>query len=173
MLDALRHQIQIYLDELLGEVDKLRRALAALGSRDGAATAPKSAVRSAAERAGSASAARTPSRKPPGSRAGARTATPSASAKPAARRARTASRTAPGATKNAVLQALAGGDAMTAGEVASATGLGRGTVSTTLSKLATSGEVTKAARGYQLAGPTAAEVPADVGASSEAGELGE
>jgi len=174
MLDELRHQIQTYLDELLGEVDKLRRALAALGSRDGAATAPKSAVRSAsAERAGSASASRTPSRKPPRSRAGARTATPSASAKPAARRARTASRTAPGATKNAVLQALAGGDAMTAGEVASATGLGRGTVSTTLSKLATSGEVTKAARGYQLAGPTAAEVPADVGASSEAGELGE
>jgi hypothetical protein len=33
-----------------------------------------------------------------------------------------------------------------------------GEVSTTLSKLATSGEVTKAARGYQLAGPTAAEV---------------
>jgi DNA-binding IclR family transcriptional regulator len=43
---------------------------------------------------------------------------------------------------------------MTAGEIAAATGLGRGTVSTTLSKLAKSGELTKAARGYQLAGPT-------------------
>lgn len=39
---------------------------------------------------------------------------------------------------------------MTAGEVAAATGLGRGTVSTTLSKLAKSGEVQKAQRGYQL-----------------------
>jgi len=41
---------------------------------------------------------------------------------------------------------------MTAGEVAAATGLGRASVSTTLSKLARSGEVSKADRGYQLAG---------------------
>ncbi|MDQ6803939.1 MAG: winged helix-turn-helix domain-containing protein [Actinomycetota bacterium] len=39
---------------------------------------------------------------------------------------------------------------MTAGEVASVTGLGRGTVSTTLSKLAKSGVVVKADRGYKL-----------------------
>jgi DNA-binding IclR family transcriptional regulator len=39
---------------------------------------------------------------------------------------------------------------MTAGEVAKATGLGRGTVSTTLSKLTKSGEVAKADRGYRL-----------------------
>jgi DNA-binding IclR family transcriptional regulator len=39
---------------------------------------------------------------------------------------------------------------MTAGEIAAATGLGRATVSTTLSKLATSGTITKAERGYQL-----------------------
>jgi DNA-binding IclR family transcriptional regulator len=63
---------------------------------------------------------------------------------------------------------------MTAGDVATATGLGRASVSTTLSKLASSGEVTKAARGYQLTGgPTAAAEPADVGTSSEDGELGE
>jgi DNA-binding transcriptional regulator GbsR (MarR family) len=49
-----------------------------------------------------------------------------------------------------VLGALFKDGAMTAGEVAKATGLGRGTVSTTLSKLAKSGEVTKAERGYQL-----------------------
>ena len=61
---------------------------------------------------------------------------------------------------------------MTAGEVATATGLGRASVSTTLSKLAKSGEVTKAARGYQLAGPTPAGAPADAAASSENGELG-
>jgi DNA-binding IclR family transcriptional regulator len=51
-----------------------------------------------------------------------------------------------------VLSALAGGEAMTAGQVADKTGLARGTVSTTLSKLAKSGEVQKAERGYRLAG---------------------
>jgi DNA-binding IclR family transcriptional regulator len=50
-----------------------------------------------------------------------------------------------------VLAALAGGEAMTAGEVASKAGLARGTVSTTLSKLAKAGEVAKAERGYRLA----------------------
>jgi DNA-binding IclR family transcriptional regulator len=49
-----------------------------------------------------------------------------------------------------VLVALADGKAMTAGEVAAATGLARATVSTTLSKLAKSGEVLKAERGYCL-----------------------
>jgi len=48
MLDQLRQQIQTYLDELLGEVDKLRRALGALGSRDGAAPPSPSATPSAA-----------------------------------------------------------------------------------------------------------------------------
>jgi DNA-binding MarR family transcriptional regulator len=62
----------------------------------------------------------------------------------------TSSRTAPGATKASVLAALAGGDAMTAGQVATKAGLARPTVSTTLSKLAKTGEVQKAARGYQL-----------------------
>ncbi|MGZ4288791.1 MAG: hypothetical protein ACXVW5_32035 [Solirubrobacteraceae bacterium] len=38
-----------------------------------------------------------------------------------------------------------------ASEVANATRLGRASVGTTLSKLAKSGEVTKATRGYQLA----------------------
>jgi DNA-binding IscR family transcriptional regulator len=60
-------------------------------------------------------------------------------------------RTARGATKASVLAALAGGQAMTAGEVATKAGLARPTVSTTLSKLARSGEVQKAARGYRLA----------------------
>ncbi len=61
-------------------------------------------------------------------------------------------RTAPGATKRAVLDALNREKALTAGEVAAATGLARPTVSTTLSKLASSGEIDKAQRGYQLAG---------------------
>ena len=60
-------------------------------------------------------------------------------------------RTAPGATKASVLAALAGGEALTAGQLATKAGLARPTVSTTLSKLAKTGEVQKAARGYRLA----------------------
>jgi DNA-binding MarR family transcriptional regulator len=59
-------------------------------------------------------------------------------------------RTAPGATKASVLAALAGGEAMTAGQVATKAGLARGTVSTTLSKLAKTGEIQKAERGYRI-----------------------
>jgi Bacterial regulatory protein, arsR family. len=53
---------------------------------------------------------------------------------------------------------LAAGEAMTAGDVAAATGLGRATLSTTLSNLAKAGEVNKAARGYRLAEPPKAGV---------------
>lgn len=50
-----------------------------------------------------------------------------------------------------MLAALAGGEPMTAGQVAEKAALARNTVSTTLSKLAKSGEVEKAERGYRLA----------------------
>ena len=53
-------------------------------------------------------------------------------------------------TKEAVLAALGQGGAMTASEIAAAIGLGRGSVSATLSKLARSGEAVKAQRGYSL-----------------------
>jgi len=59
-------------------------------------------------------------------------------------------RTTPGATKASVLAALAGGETMTAGQVAAKAGLARPTVSTTLSKLAKTGEIEKAERGYRL-----------------------
>ena len=59
-------------------------------------------------------------------------------------------RTRPGATQASVLSALQGADAMTAGQMAANTGLGRGTVSTTLSKLVKSGRVEKAELGYRL-----------------------
>lgn len=62
----------------------------------------------------------------------------------------TASRTARGATRSSVLAALAGGEPMTASQVATKAGLARPTVSTTLSKLAKTGEVQKAERGYRL-----------------------
>ena len=54
-----------------------------------------------------------------------------------------------------MLGALSNDGALTAGEVAKATGLGRASVSTTLSKLAKSGEIAKAKRGYRL--PVSAE----------------
>jgi DNA-binding IclR family transcriptional regulator len=59
-----------------------------------------------------------------------------------------------------VLAALSGGEAMTAGQVAEKTGLARGTVSTTLSNLAKSGELQKAQRGYRLAPAGEAVSPA-------------
>ena len=60
MLDQLRQQIQTCLDELLGEAHKLRRALGALGSRDGAVTPSPSATPTAApERARQAPTSRT------------------------------------------------------------------------------------------------------------------
>jgi|SRR5437763_4735403 len=122
MIETIRKQIQERLDELLREAERLRRALTALDPRGGSA-AP--------------------------TRAAARPRPASTRQRPTQTR-RTKRRTAPGATKSRVLQALSGGKAMTAGEVAAATGLARGTVSTTLSKLAKSGEVLKAERGYRL-----------------------
>ena len=142
MLDQIRRDLQRRLDDLLAEVDKLRRALAALGSGDSSKPgASKNSRRSAAE---------APKR--------GRSTTASSGSTSSAKRATSeiangngaSVRTAPGATKSAVLAALASGNAMTASEVANAVGLGRASVSTTPSKLAKTGEVTKAARGYQI-----------------------
>jgi DNA-binding transcriptional ArsR family regulator len=159
VIDRLREQIQQRLDQLAGEADRLRKALGALDPRS--STTPTR---------------RPPARKPPSRKPPARTRARAAATKPAApatksapaRRtteaaARSPRRTAPGATKASVLAALAGGEAMTAGQVAEKTGLARGTVSTTLSKLAKSGEVQKAERGYRLAAapePAVAPSPA-------------
>jgi CRP-like cAMP-binding protein len=54
-----------------------------------------------------------------------------------------------GQNKAKVLEALRGGP-MTASEIAKVTGIGTGTVSTMLTKLAKSGELVKAERGYRL-----------------------
>ena len=65
-------------------------------------------------------------------------------------RARASSSTAAAAeTRATVLDALKDGP-KTAGEIAAATGIGRGSASTTLTKLAKSGDVVKAERGYRL-----------------------
>ncbi len=138
MIDRLREQIQERLDQLVHEADRLRRALAALGP--GSSKTP--ATRPAPSGAKTTTARKSPSSKPKPA-ATRRTSTP-----------RAPQRTPPGATKASVLAALTGGDAMTAGEVATKAGLTRATVSTTLSKLAKSGEVEKAERGYRLPTPS-------------------
>ncbi len=172
MLDQLRRDIQTRLDQLLSEADRLRHALSALSPRDGSKTTVASdggQAPPAGRRTRSTPAARTSTRR--------QTSTPQSSERvtqPAGSEGALAGaddapsapvRTAPGATKTAVLAALETGDAMTAGEVASATGLGRASVSTTLSKLAKTGEITKASRGYQIARQTSR--PAAVADGSE------
>ncbi len=146
MLDQARRDLQHRLDDLLAEVDKLRRALAALGPGDGTKPSASDSSLTPSSRRGA------PAAPKPG-----RSTTSSASTSSAKRASSeiasgngASGRTASGATKSAVLAALASGNAMTASEVANAAGLGRASVSTTLSKLAKTGEVTKAARGYQL-----------------------
>jgi DNA-binding transcriptional ArsR family regulator len=155
LIDRIRHDIQDRLDQLVGEADKLRRALVALGSRDSASAPAKSTKPSPAKTPARGRSTRTAS--PPTPKAAPKQpATPTAKASSAAGKTDAPSaptRSASGATKTAVLDALAKGEAMTAGDVAAATGLGRATVSTTLSKLTKSGEVTKAERGYRLTGP--------------------
>ena len=142
MIDRLREQIQQRLDQLTHEADRLRKALAALDPRSSAAPAQKPVARKPAARKRARAA--TPKRKASATKRAPSQRTGQPSAGPPRR-------TAPGATRSSVLAALAGGEAMTAGQVAEKTGLARPTVSTTLSKLAKSGEVQKAERGYRIA----------------------
>ena len=51
-----------------------------------------------------------------------------------------------------IIEALQGSEPMTASELARLTGISAGTVSTTLTKMAKTGELTKAERGYRLPG---------------------
>ena len=130
VIDRLRQEIEQRLEQLLDEAEKLRRALAALDPRRGSSS-------SKADSGAGAKPVPAPALPTARPRAGS-----ASQARP---------RTAPGATKARVLGALSSERAITAGEVAAATGVPRGTVSTTLTKLTKSGEVRKAERGYQLA----------------------
>jgi DNA-binding transcriptional ArsR family regulator len=91
---------------------------------------------------------RTPARTAAGQTTAAaeRTATSKGAAAATGRRRAAAPR---GQTRARILEALKDGP-KTAGEIAEATGVPRGTASTTLSKLAKTGEVVKAERGYRL-----------------------
>ncbi len=159
MLDQLRRDITTRLDELVGEADKLRHALTALSPRQRngtTATSPSASSQTPRQDRASSRTATTPKRAP-GTRKTTNTARSSTlkSRQAASKAAGPASvRTAPGKTKTAVLAALANGEAMTASEVATRTGLGTATVSTTLSRLAKAGEITKASRGYRTNQPT-------------------
>ena len=124
MIDTLRKQIQERLDQLLSEAESFERTHSPRWTPVADSSAPARATASRPR--------------------------PAAAREGAPQRTRSKRRTAPGATKARVLGALSGGKAMTAGEVAAATGVARATVSTTLSKLAKSGDVVKAERGYRL-----------------------
>jgi CRP-like cAMP-binding protein len=115
--------MQERLDQLLAEAERLRRALAALDPRAGASPPTRTV------------APRPPRRRPAANRPRGNQGAPKGR------------RSAPGETKARVLSALSD-KAMTAGDVASATGLPPATVSTTLSRRAKSGDVLKAERGY-------------------------
>jgi len=148
LIDRIRHDIQERLQQLVAEAEKLRRALAALDPREkpkpnSAPTSTRKRTPKPTERSAPA-AAGTP--EPP-------SAAPRKRARSSGKSSRRA-RTAPGATKAKVLGVLSTDGAMTAGDVAKATGLARETVSTTLTKLAKTGEISKAERGYRLAQPS-------------------
>ncbi|HZU40857.1 MAG TPA: hypothetical protein VE992_07380 [Solirubrobacteraceae bacterium] len=163
MIDRIRQDIQERLDQLLSEADRLRQALSALGSDRG-----ESASRTARSTAGSAG-SRTSSRSRASSSTGARAGSGRSRSTRSTRS--SSARGGAGGTKNAVLKALADADgqALTASEVASATGLGRASVSTTLSKLARSGDVIKADRGYRVGGGSAAQREGATSATAAAG----
>jgi DNA-binding transcriptional ArsR family regulator len=140
VIDRLRKEIQERLDQLLAEADRLRKALAALDPRSGPPPSPSGALR----------------------RSG-----PAAPRQRSERASRAGDRTAPGATRARVLAAMSDTAAMTAGEVAAATGLDRRTVSTTLTRLAKGGDVVKADRGYLL--PTSSPSAETTAATKTAG----
>jgi sugar-specific transcriptional regulator TrmB len=141
LIDRIRHDIQQRLEQLLAEADKLRHALVALDPRERGSSTPKATKpQPSAKRAANM---------PEVSK---RTASGTVSASSGASSSR---RTRPGETKVKVLAALSLDQGLTAGEVAQATGLARPTVSTTLSRLAKTGDVVKADRGYHLSSKTA------------------
>jgi DNA-binding transcriptional ArsR family regulator len=142
LLDRIRKEIEDRLEEVRAEEAQLLKLLKAMAPANGDTPAATAAASSRRTRSAGPTRARRAAKR---------------SAKTAGRRAKSAtsavaatSRTAPGETKTRVLKALADGKAKTAGEVATASGLARGSVSTTLSKLAKAGDVVKADRGYTI-----------------------
>ncbi len=143
-VSAIVEQVKARIKHIEGELarherltDELARLRDALGRLEGAARSRVTGGR----RGRRSTAASASSAKPAG--ASRRTSAP-------ARERTTAPARAPrGQNKAKVLEALKAGP-MTAGEIAKATGIASGTVSTLLTKLAKTGDVVKAERGYRL-----------------------
>jgi predicted Rossmann fold nucleotide-binding protein DprA/Smf involved in DNA uptake len=129
-------------ERLVDELDRLRDALTRLEAV-GRSVVSSASGRPAAKRA---TASR---RKAAAKRAGVSGGSDGSQRARAAKRSSAPVRAARGENRAKVLDALKGGP-MTAGEVAAVTGIGAGTVSTMLNKMAKSGELAKAQRGYQL-----------------------
>lgn len=135
-VSAIVEQVKARIKHIEGELarherlgDELARLRDALGRLEGAARSQVSRGRRGRRPAATAADKARPARR----------------ARPA-----TASGRAPrGQNKAKVLEALKGGP-MTASEISKTTGIATGTVSTLLTKLAKTGEVTKAERGYRL-----------------------
>ena len=123
--------------KLSDELERLRDALSRL---EGGARSRVGAPRRDRKPAGSAP--RTSASKPA-------SAPPRAPRTSASKRASTPARVPRGQNKAKVLDALNDGP-MTASEISKATGIPTGTASTLLSKMAKSGELAKAERGYKL-----------------------
>jgi hypothetical protein len=123
--------------DLSDELDRLRGAL---GGLEGDVSARVRRRRTPAK-----TARRTPTTAAP-------TRSVAAKASSTARTPKSAGSAAPrGQTRAKILEALKDGP-KTAGEIAATTGIPRGSASTTLTKLAKSGDVVKAERGYKLPG---------------------
>jgi DNA-binding transcriptional ArsR family regulator len=144
LIDRIRHDIQQRLEQLLAEADKLRHALVALDPRERGSSKP-TATRAQPTATRAVSPPETAQAAP----------APASASTSASSGATAATRTRPGETRTKVLAALSRDRGSTAGEVAKATGLARPTVSTTLSRLAKTGDVVKADRGYRLPGSAA------------------
>jgi CRP-like cAMP-binding protein len=139
--------------ERLGE--ELERLRDALGRLEGAARSRVSGRREGARPAGRSASGAKPAGGTRSRAAGgggrARPARSGAREKPTGAASRTSApaRAPRGQNKAKVLEALKDGP-MTASEIANATGIATGTVSTLLTKLSKTGEVVKAERGYRL-----------------------
>ena len=140
-------------ERLSEELERLRDALGRLegaarsrvsGRREAARPAARSAGRAKPAAGTRSRAARGGGAASPAARSSARGRRAGAAAGPSA-----PARAPRGQNKAKVLAALKDGP-MTASEVAKATGIATGTVSTLLTKLSKSGEVVKAERGYRL-----------------------
>jgi biotin operon repressor len=142
------------------------------GTARSGATARSGGTARAARAARSGGAARSAGSGRSGAAGGARATRAPAGSRSAAGGTGAGRPTAPrGQNKAKILQALQAGP-RTAAEVARETGITTGTVSTTLNKLARSGEVVKAPRGYALPAPASAGSRGSAAAASSGGAAG-